>query len=437
MTTESATAMEQPAPVTAKERIESLDVVRGFAMLGILGPNIVAFAWPSAAMTSPAAMGDTPWNQAGHAITSIFFLGKFMALFAMLFGAGVIVYSRKFEHAPRCRGCQSDLSGNDPSLPCPHCGEHDPRRGRLRDGAGLWYRRIGFLALFGILHAVLLWFGDILTWYAVTALLAVWWVRRLTPGVQIGVGVALHLISTLLLLGLSALGIWAVAQGHISRDELMGNQAVEFQGYTGTYLDALLTRLPTLAMFWLILAPLFTPGVTGLMMIGMGLLRTGVLSGQRSTRFYTLLAAIGLLGGLGVTIVGFYGIERLWPGFGGFIWQSCSQFVGIPISLGYMALLILLLRTGRFGVLMHPLAAVGRMALSNYLLQTLLCTTFFYGYGFGYFGRIGYPDLFLVMGAVWGVNILFSLIWLRFFRFGPAEWLWRSLTYLRPQPMLR
>lgn len=437
MTAQTAAVIEQPAPVAAGERIESLDVVRGFAMLGILGPNIVSFAWPTAAMTNPAAMGDTSWNDAGHAITSIFFLGKMMALFAMLFGAGVIVYGRKFEHAPHCRRCGADLAGQAPALSCPCCGEHDPRRGRLRDGAALWYRRIGFLLLFGFLHAVLLWYGDILTWYAATALLAVWWVRRFRPAVQISIGLTLHLVSTLLMVGFTVFGMLAVAQGHISQDQLMGNQAAELQGYTGSYFDALLTRLPTLAMFWRLLGPMFTPGVTGLMMLGMGLLRTGVLSGQRSTRFYTLMAATGLLGGLAVTVAGFYGLEAKWPGYGGFIWQSCAQFFGIPISLGYMAVLILLLRSGRFARLMYALAAVGRMALSNYLLQTILCTTFFYGYGFGYFARVGYPTLFLVMLVVWGANIAFSLVWLRFFRFGPAEWIWRSLTYLRPQPMLR
>ncbi|MCL4220442.1 MAG: DUF418 domain-containing protein [Phycisphaerales bacterium] len=437
MTTGFATVIEHPAPISPKERIEALDVVRGFAMLGILGPNIVSYAWPSAAMTNPAAMGDTPWNEAGHAITGIFFLGKMMALFAMLFGAGVIVYGRKFEHAPNCRRCGADLAGQDSGLPCLHCGQTDPRRGRLSDGAGLWYRRIGFLLVFGILHGVFLWYGDILTWYALAALLAVWWVRRLSPGVQISVGIALHLVSTLFLLGFTAFGMLAVAQGHMSQDQLMGSQAAELQGYTGTYLDGLLVRLPTLALFWLVLGPMFTPGITGLMMLGMGLLRTGVLSGKRSNRFYAVTAVLGLVGGLGVTIAGFYGLEARWPGYGGFIWQSCAQFVGIPISLGYMAVLILMLRSGSFGFLMHPLAAVGRMALSNYLLQTILCTTFFYGYGFGYFARITYPGLFLVMLAVWGVNIAFSLVWMRYFRFGPAEWLWRSLTYLRLQPMLR
>ncbi len=437
MTTETATVIEQPAPVAAKERIESLDVVRGFAMLGILGPNIVCFAWPTAATINPAAMGDTPWNHTGHAITSIFFLGKMMALFAMLFGAGVIVYGRKFEHAPHCRRCHSDLSTQEPAISCPHCGEHDPRRGRLRDGAALWYRRIAFLLLFGMAHALLFWYGDILTWYAMSALLAVWWVRRLHPALQISAGVALHLVSTLILLGFTAFGILGVAQGHISKDELMGDQVAELQGYIGTYLDAFQVRSRTVLFHWLIIGPMFTPGITGLMMIGMGLLRTGVLSGQRSTRFYMLMAGLGLVGGLGVAIAGYYMLEARWPGYGGFIWQSCAQFVGIPISLGYMALLILLLRSGSFGWLMRPLAAVGRMALSNYLLQTILCTTFFYGYGFGYFARVTYPALFLVVGAVWAVNIAFSLIWLRFFRFGPAEWLWRSLTYLRPQPMLR
>lgn len=405
-----ATAMDQPAPVAARERIESLDVIRGFAMLGILGPNIVSFAWPTAAMTEPAAMGDTAWNDAGHAITSIFFLGKMMALFAMLFGAGVVVYGAKFDRGPKTP---------------------------LSAGAGLWYRRIAWLLLFGLAHAVGLWYGDILVWYAMAALMLVWWVRRLRPGLQIGFGIGLHFVSTVLLLALSAWGILGVTTGYAEREQLMGDQTAELIGYTGTYLDAFAVRIRTLVMFWLVLGPLFTPGVTGLMMVGMGLLRTGVLSGQRSTRFYLMLAAMGLLVGIPFTVLLFYGLEIIFPGYGSFIWQSCAQFVGIPISLGYMAALILLLRTQSFNWLLDPLAAVGRMALSNYLLQTILCTTLFYGYGFKRFGAIDYPGLFGVMFAVWGVNIAFSVLWLRFFRFGPAEWLWRTLTYLKPQPMLR
>jgi len=407
--------MESPAPKPASERIESLDLVRGFALLGILVPNIVAFGWPVAAMTAPSYMnemlGERSWNTIGHDITSIFFLGKMMALFSMLFGAGVVIYARKFD-------------GADGSGP-------------LSRGAGLWYRRMSWLLLIGVLHGALLWFGDILVWYAVTGLGLVWWMRRLNPRLLIGLGVVAHLFSSLLMLGLSFFGIWAVQQGHISSDEMMGNPVVEINGYTGSYLDSLGVRVPMVLMFWFIYGPLFFPGVTGLMMIGMGLMRTGVLSGERSTRFYAIMAALGLVGGFAVTVSVYFGLTAASEEYGGFLWQSMSQFLGIPISLGYLAVLVLLLRFGVMRWVTGLLANVGRMALSNYLLQTVLCTSFFYGYGGGYFLRVTYPGLFAVIGGVWLVNIVFSAVWLRFFRFGPAEWAWRCLTYWRVFPIRR
>lgn len=404
--------IDSPRPKAEPERIETLDLVRGFALLGILVPNIIAFGWPVAAMSGPGYMdemlGERAWNTIGHDITSIFFLGKMMALFSMLFGAGVVIYARKFDGAAP-----------------------------LSRGAGLWYRRMGWLLLIGVLHGALLWFGDILVWYAVTGLALVWWLRRLDPRLLIGLGVAAHLFSSLLMLGLSFLGILAVQQGHISSDEIMGNPITEINGYMGTYLDTLAVRVPTVLMFWFLYGPLFFPGVTGLMMIGMGLMRTGVLSGERSTRFYVVTAALGLIGGLGITVALYFGLTAASAEYGGFLWQSLSQFVGIPISLGYLAVLVLMLRFGIMRRLTRLLGNVGRMALSNYLLQTVLCTSFFYGYGGGYFLKVTYPGLFAVIGAVWVVNIVFSAVWLRFYRFGPAEWVWRCLTYWRVLPIRR
>lgn len=401
--------MDSPRPKAEGERIETLDLVRGFALLGILVPNIIAFGWPAAAMTGPSYMnemlGEQRWNTIGHDITSIFFLGKMMALFSMLFGAGVVIYARKFDGAAG--------------------------RSKLSTGAGLWYRRMGWLLLIGVMHGALLWYGDILAWYAVTGLALVWWVRRLDPKLLIALGVVAHLLSSVLMLVLSFFGIWAVESGHVPSGEIMGNPVAEINGYTGTYLDTLAVRLPTVLMFWFIYGPLFLPGVTGLMMIGMGLMRTGVLSGARSTRFYAVMAAAGLIGGFAVTVSLYNWLTGASTDYGGFLWQSVSQFVGIPISLGYLAALVLMLRFGVLRILTRLLSNVGRMALSNYLLQTVLCTTFFYGYGGGFFLKVTYPGLFAVIGGVWVVNIVFSAVWLRFFRFGPAEWAWRCLTYWR------
>ncbi len=473
-----ARAIDSPAhvqlrPVAEKERFRSIDVVRGFALLGILVPNIVAFGWPAATMADPTIMdahlGATDnWNHIGHDITSIFTLGKMMALFSMLFGAGVIVYARKFDEAGArerlgadainrahrelgeniaytCRKCGYDLAALIPEgriagdTTCPECGlaQHTPRRLKISTGAGLWYRRTLWLLAIGVFHGLFMWFGDILVWYAVAGLAAVWWVRRWDPKLQIAVGVVGHLVTTILLLGITGLGIWAMQAGKIPGGSLMGDPAAEFEAYTGTVVQATIARLITAASFWFFFLPFFLPGVTGLMMIGMGLTRLGILTGERSTRFYAIMGGVGTVGGLALTASIYYGLKSAMPDYGGMIWQSMSQFVGLPISMGYMGLLIWMLKIGLLKRATAALANVGRMALTNYLLQTLLCTTFFYGHAGGFFGEIDYPGLFAVIASVWTINLVFSAVWLRAFRFGPAEWVWRSLTYWKPQPLRR
>lgn len=403
--------MTHTAPIAESQRIEAIDAVRGFALLGILVPNIVAFGWPEGAMMDPAIMGGGVRNEIGRAITAVFFQGKMMALFSMLFGAGVVIYGKKFER------------------------DGDGTEAPLSRGAFLWYRRVAWLMLIGALHGVFLWYGDILVMYAVSGLLALWWVRRINPKWQIAIGLLLHLLST---------AFWALVMFHESPGVdpgsgdagfMLADAGFELTAYTGGYLDTFRARLPSLAGMWFFVTPLYTPAVTGLMMIGMGLLRLGILSGKRPPRLYADLAVLGLVGGLGLTVTLYFGLEQRWPDRGEAVWEALAQFVGIPISIGYMSLLIWIVRLGLLRPLTHALAAVGRTALSNYLLQTVLCTTFFYGYGLNYFGRIDYPGLFAVVAAVWVVNITFSLLWLRFFRFGPAEWVWRSLTYWQPQPM--
>lgn len=396
------------APVLERQRIEALDVVRGFALLGILGPNIVVFGWPEATMVDPALMGDGPGVQASHDIVSVFFLGKMMALFAMLFGAGVVIFDRK----------------SVPGRP-------------LSAGTGLWYRRSAWLLLFGLVHAIFFWFGDILVWYAINAMLLVWWLRRLDPKLQVALGVAGHALSTLLMVALSAVGVWALSQGKIPGGELMGSPATEIAAYTGRYLDALSVRMDSLTMMWLILGPLFVPGVTGLMLMGIGLTRMGVLTGEKSARFYGVLASVGLTVGLGGTSLLYFGLRHWVPEHSGFLWQSFSQFVGIPISLGYMATLVLLLKVGALRWLTAGLANIGRMAMSNYFAHTIICTSIFYGHGMGFFAKVPYPRLWLIVIGVWLFNFAFSALWLRWFRFGPFEWLWRSLTYWKFQPMRR
>ncbi len=396
-------------PTQARERLQALDVLRGFALLGILVPNIFFFAFPMEASYDVAVMGDTPANHFAHDLMATGFLGKFMLLFATLFGAGVVFFDRKTEGK------------------------------KLRAGAGLWYRRMAWMLLFGVLHATLLWYGDILVWYSVAGLLAVWWIRRMNPVGLLVLGVLMHLLGTMLLFFFMVFGIWGVSAGQIPATDLIGVAAAEEIAITlDAYPGLVLFRLEQLLLFWFVLGPLFYVSVTGLMAIGIGLTRLGVLTGEKSPRFYAIAALVLLPIGLTTTLGGYaLTLDLGQEPFPAMLWQCYAQFLGMPLGYGYAAVLLLVLKLGLLKPVTTALSAVGRMAFTSYISQTVICTTIFYGYGLGYFAQIEFPALWGIIAGVWAFNIAFSLLWLRYFRFGPLEWLWRTLTYWKPQPLLR
>jgi len=380
-------------------------------------PNIVAFAWPGAAMVDHTIIGESSANAWAHRITGTLFLGKFMFIFSMLFGAGVILYAKKFDDRP---GPNS-----------------------LTTGAGLWYRRCAVLLAFGLIHAYLFWYGDILAWYAVAGLTLLWWVRRIPLWAQLTIAAISYLVGFLLLYGFMLFGLWALDNGHTQQENLMGiPPETEIAAYLGTneigrahgpWVSALAQRAVSTLFMHLLIGPFYIPAIWGMMILGMVLTRCGILTGQRSRGFYLswglALVPIGLALTLGTR-------AALGEGFrASFIWQSMAQGVGIPLGLGYASLVIWASKIDALGIVTRALARVGRLALTNYLMQTLLCTTFFYGYGLGYFASVEYPVLWLVVATVWAVNIVFSALWLRAFRFGPFEWIWRCATYGRLVPI--
>lgn len=424
------------APHSAGRRVGVIDTVRGFALLGILVPNMWIFAWPSGVAMDPGRMGEavelvnertgagltaneTANAWAGH-LTSTLFVGKFMFLFATLFGAGVVLFSRRYDE--------------------PEDGAASPAavKASRRLGATRWHMRCGWLLLFGLIHGFLLWFGDILTFYAAAGLVAAWWLRRLRPRTQLVLAGALHAVGTLGWLGVTGLAAIGIERGSVTPEEVLGVLGPELDAYGGGSIGAmLLHRLMGFGFYLLVMPFTFFWQVLGLMLLGMGLTRSGVLTGERSPRYYAVMAGVGLPVGLAIT-AGLYAAVGV-PGFelAPLLWLSIAQFVGAPLALGYLGAVILVVKLGLATPATDALASVGRMALSNYLLQTLLCTTLFYGHAGGLYARVQFPALAGVIAAVWAINIGFTVLWMRWFRFGPAEWLWRSLTYLRPQPIRR
>ena len=400
-------------PVSPDARIDSIDVLRGFALLGILYMNIQLFAMPDAAYLNPSAYGDL-----GGANFQVWLGGrlfadlKFMTIFAMLFGAGIVLMTTSAE----ARGGGS---------------------------ARVHYRRMGWLALIGLAHAHLLWAGDILFAYAVCGMV-VWPLRRKAPEVLLAVGAVLIAVPSALYIWIgTSLPYWPedvaaeITAGWHPGPELIDSQLA---AYRGSWIEQAPLRSTTALIVQLMLLPLwFGWRNAGLMLVGMALFKLDVFSARRAPRFYGTLVAGALLVGIPATAYGvMLDFRHDWAADWSFFLGS--QFIywpSIAVSLGYIGGVMLVCRTGALRGLTRPFAAVGRTALSNYLLQTVICTTIFYGHGFGLYGSVDRVGQFGIVIGVWAVQMVASSLWLRHYRSGPAEWVWRAATYGSRPPFLR
>ena len=397
-------------PVAQNARIDAIDVLRGVALLGILVMNIQAFAMPQASYFNPTAYGDlTGVNLYVWAAGRMLADQKFMTIFSMLFGTGIVLMAERAE----TRG--------------------DARR--------MHYRRMGWLLVIGLLHAHLLWSGDILFLYAVCGML-VYPLRRQPPGRLLALGVALLAVASAYSIGSGvSLPYWPEeARVAFTADVWQPTPAMinaELAAYRGGWIDQQPVRSEGAFAFETLV--LITWGVWragGLMLIGMALFKHGVFSARRSTRFYAALIALAAAVGLPLQAYGILlDFARGWPVWSFFVGVQFNYWPSIAVSLGYVGAVMLACRTAALRPYTRPFAAVGQTALSNYLLQTVICTTIFYGHGLGWFGSVDRAGQAGVVAAVWVVQLLSSSLWLRRFRFGPAEWMWRSLTYGVRQPL--
>jgi uncharacterized protein len=216
--------------------------------------------------------------------------------------------------------------------------------------------------------------------------------------------------------------------------------AREVAVYRSGWLTQMQERVPSalgMQTFFTLVWGLWRAG--GMMLIGMGLYKLGVLSGLASRRTYLTMLAAGLLVGLPVVVLGAWRMEETgWAhDYAMFLGSQYNYWGSVLVSLGWTAAVMLLWRAASRAWPMQSLVAVGRMALSMYLAQTLVCTTIFYGHGLGLFGQVERVGQAAIVAAIWVAQLLLAPWWLARFRFGPAEWLWRSLTYWRRQPFRR
>jgi len=422
-------------PVSTGDRIELVDILRGLALLGILMINIEYFAHPSPVLFYPPVSGGFEGlNLLFWKFTYIIFHQKMMGIFAMLFGAGLVLM---FEKARKL--------GSDKF-------------------AGIWYRRMLWLGLFGIIHAYFIWLGDILFPYAICGLI-LYPLRRLSARWLLIWGIIVFMIGVGISFGTGHLFEYmkkqkvvvaeAEAAGetpppmaaemarnwdNILRDMVPTPEKVrpEIEARRGGYWEMTKYFFPiTLASQTMSFIYYIIWRVLGTMLIGMALMKSGVFTGQKSFKFYAILMIIGY--GLGLPLAG-YGAGQLMahgfdPAYSMRAGMLYDHMGGLFVSLAHVSLLIFIYRFGYMKWLTRRLAAVGRTAFSNYLFTSLVMGFIFYGIGLGLFARIEkFYLLFFVLG-MWIIQLIISPLWLSRFRFGPLEWLWRTLTYKKAPSM--
>jgi uncharacterized protein len=405
--------MAQPVPVSANERIETLDVLRGFALLGILAMNIRAMAAPFSTYMNPYALFDfTGASRAAYVSTAVLFDLKMMGLFSMLFGVGVLLYAGK-----------PTESGKPPRA--------------------LWFRRMFWLLVIGLAHAYLIWDGDILVPYALCGLLLLWWARRFSARVLLTAAISLLTVGALLSVGYgAAFTSMPEADRALALEMWMPTpeQAREqLARMHGGYFDVIAHRASFVLMAQtMYFALFFFWRCGGMMLLGMAMYKWGFLDGRRGVRDYLIVAATCAPLGLALAWYGTVALERIGFAMPQRTVADLWNYTGAVLaSVGYAATLILIVKRGVLPGLRRALAAVGQMAFTNYLLHSVIASILFLGWGFGLAGRFDYFGQLGIVAGIWTLQLIVSPLWLRRYRFGPAEWLWRSLTYWQLQPMRR
>lgn len=430
------------APVAAADRIKSIDTIRGVALLGILMMNIPGFGinWDFwyGVMHGPRAGKD----YYTFATVFLFFEGTMRGLFSMLFGAGMVLFMLNKKEVPG----QATV-------------------------AEYYYRRLLWLVFFGLVNAfVILWQGDILFFYGLCGML-LFAFRKLKPKWLVVIAlvcVSFAMIkkewnwnefrdkriaySEAMTAKKEKKEISPEQQGAITKwTEIESRQAKPPDtAMTNENLRKMRSGYGTIFTYFI---PNNSEGeigymygdpwdMLGMMFLGMALFGWGFFSNKLKTSTYVMWMLIGY--GIGIPVAWLI-FDNGWMGSAGNIsayvdrWRISHEvfveFRRIPLTIGHASLIMLIFRSNAVPWLMKALSNVGQMAFTNYLMQSIICTFFFYGYGFGNYNKLRFHELYYVVFAVWIFQLIFSSIWLRYFRFGPFEWVWRSLTYWKRQPM--
>lgn len=449
-------------PVREQDRLVALDVLRGAAVLGILLVNVFYFGFPMGQSQYLAALEQRPpadqWIR--HAV-DVLVEGKFITLFSLLFGMGLALQFSK-------------LNADQPWF------------------AKLYRRRLWLLMLIGLLHGTLLWYGDILLCYSVIGFIALAF-RRMAPRKQRRWAVALFIVAiglcslfegcsglkgqppgadTPLATTRTATTVTTTKPAETTRASTEptatsapasatfpatgpAESGPEFRSnadwwnwfsdqetcayQSGSLRRIFATRALSFAGVFVFSLVLFGPWVLAAFVLGQSFIKSKLFAGGSENRnVFSGVWVIGLAVGLPLAALGRFllvgVVQTFWLAAAG---QAMTSVGALALSLGYLGAIASLCSQGARHPVLRSLAAVGRMALTSYITHSVICTTIFYSYGLAWFDRISYLQAIIMVLVIFGLQLLISPVWLRHFHFGPLEWLWRSLTYRKWQPMRR
>jgi uncharacterized protein len=414
--TESQVAPFEASPIKPVERIIDLDILRGIALFGILVVNLYLFSNPIAIAAAESNLWTEWYNQAFLFFSRVFFEGKFITLFSFLFGLGFYIFTERLKEK----------------------GLHERR---------VFFRRMLLLFVIGMLHAWLIWAGDILAPYALSGIIIMLFLYRTDKTIKVWIGIFaggfLFLFS--LLVGLT---MWAMSMPEVAADVEIGFMEVskEFQellvrGYevysSGTYTEMIAYRSEEISFVWsgMFFTPMGIPYIIATFLFGFLIGRQGLLQKPKLLRSLLIprrwkMLILGLLLSLVYATTYLYSDPVFFDGWT--LLQTFSIMIGAPLlMLGYCGFILHWLNENRATSFLNRFAPVGRMALTNYILQSLICTSIFYGYGLGLIGR--FPPIFILpLAAIIFVLQVYASEWyFNKYKMGPLEKLWRMGTYLK------
>jgi uncharacterized protein len=398
-------ANSEIGPVNLRERIEVVDVLRGLAVFGILVGNM---QWFSGYGMMPESMAHAAplTDRVTHFLVHFFVEGKFYSIFSFLFGFGFALQIARAEE-----------------------------RGDAR--ASVFKRRLFWLLVIGLLHAFLLWAGDILSVYALMGFVLLLF-RRKSDASLLKWAFALMAVPIV-----TYIVIYALFTAFVSPDALAGFEASQVERWNdsvrtvsqGGYLQIISSyNLEYIVGRWAgLILQMRLPKILAMFLLGFYAYRRGYFQDLKANRtFIRNVLTYGFVFGLAGNIIfaAFASNEAPFPPSAAGLVGVIAYSFGVPAMALFIAALVAeMWQSEAWRPVLAWLAPVGRMALTNYLLQTVVCVAIFYGYGFGLFGKFGAAASTLIAVVIFAAQIVLSSVWLRNFAYGPMEWIWRQLTY--------